>query len=140
MITFLAFSYCDGIITNKFTITPSITVIFEQREFVTMTEISERFLWQSQYYEIYKSYIVVFHFVSFIEVVVWYQIVVGEASIVMSPIGCYNNFPIISFLLENNLLILLVKHHALESFLMSEHVSTNAVLQNSTPDGKNLRH
>ena len=91
MITFLAFSYCDGIITNKFTITPSITVIFEQREFVTMTEISERFLWQSQYYEIYKSYIVVFHFVSFIEVVVWYQIVVGEAYIVMSLIGCYNN-------------------------------------------------
>ena len=34
----------------------------------------------------------------------------------------------------------MVKHHALESFLMSEHVSTNAVLQNSTPDGKNLRH
>ena len=71
---------------------------------------------------------------------VWYQIVVGEASIVMSPIGCYNNFPIISFLLENNLLILLVKHHALESFLMSDHVFTNAVLQNLTPDGKNLRH
>ena len=91
MITFLAFSYCDGIITNKFTITPSITVIFEQREFVTMTEISERFLWQSQYYEIYKSYIDVLHFVSFIEVVVWYQIVVGEAYIVMSLIGCYNN-------------------------------------------------
>ena len=37
MITFLAFSYCDGIITNKFTITPSITVIFEQTECVTMT-------------------------------------------------------------------------------------------------------
>ena len=47
MITFFAFSYCDGIITNKFTITPSITVIFEQTECVTMTEISERFLWQS---------------------------------------------------------------------------------------------
>ena len=44
MITFLAFSYCDGIITNKFTITPSITVIFEQTECVTMSDISERFL------------------------------------------------------------------------------------------------
>ena len=38
---------------------------------------SERFLLQSQYYD--KSFIDVFHFVSFIEAVVWYQIVVGEA-------------------------------------------------------------